>query len=168
MGVSRPKMTGNEMLVREMQADDADLLERVMYDAVHIGAAGAYSSEQRAAWLPAPPTGPAWRDRLFGQTCLVAEVEGVVLGFMTLSGDGLIDLAFVHPDHIGRGVAYALYQAVLEQAKAFKIPCLRTEASLMAKPFFTRQGWHVVKQQKVDCHGVQLTNFLMEFWLGAD
>ena len=156
------------MLVREVQADEADLLGRVMYDAVHIGAAGAYSSEQRAAWLPEPPTGPTWRDRLLSQTCFVAEAEGAILGFMTLSDDGLIDLAFVHPDHIGRGVAYALYQTVLEQAKALQISCLRTEASLMAKPFFTRQGWHVVKQQQVDCHGVQLTNFQMELRLSAD
>ena len=54
----------------------------------------------------------------------------------------------------GRGVASALCDA---------LPAARiTHASITARPFFERRGWHVVKEQQVERRGVLLTNFVME------
>ena len=43
------------------------------------------------------------------------------------------------------------------------LPAARiTHASITARPFFERRGWHVVKEQQVERRGVLLTNFVME------
>ena len=41
-------------------------------------------------------------------------------------------------------------------------PTRITHASITARPFFERRGWHVVKEQQVERRGVLLTNFVME------
>ena len=81
---------------------------------------------------------------------------------MTLRADGLIDLAFVAPDVAGQGVAKPLYDAIEAEAKGRGLARLHAEASLLARPFFERQGWSVVGRQSVERDGVALTNFVME------
>jgi len=81
---------------------------------------------------------------------------------MTLDDHGHIDLAFVVPDLIGKGVARALYERVEAEALRRGIGRLDTEASHMARRFFDRQGWSVVRQQSVAKGDVSLTNFIME------
>lgn len=81
---------------------------------------------------------------------------------MTMDGDGHIDLAFVVPDLIGKGVARALYERVEAEALRRGIGRLDTEASYLAQRFFKRQGWSVIRQQSVVMGHVSLTNFVME------
>ena len=151
-----------EILVRRFMESDADALGRVYFDAVRFGTTEFYDEAQRQAWAPAPPTGDSWRERLKSQYTFVAEQQGIVIGFMTLRADGLIDFAFVAPDHIGQGVAKKLYAGLIQHAQAIGLQCLHTEASHLARRFFERQGWRVLKEQIVKKRGVAMTNFLME------
>jgi ribosomal protein S18 acetylase RimI-like enzyme len=55
-----------------------------------------------------------------GQSVLVAEVAGAVVGFVAFSCDtatrlGEIGLNAVHPDHAGRGIGTAMYVAALRR-----------------------------------------------------
>lgn len=148
--------------IRRFRDDDAEATARVFFDAVHLGAKGHYDEAQRRAWVPQPPAGARWRGRLRTQSTLVAERDGRVIGFMTLRPDGYIDLAFVAPEFIGRGVAKRLYDAIHEEAMTLGLRRLYSEASHLARPFFERQGWSVVRAQSVERDGVSLTNFVME------
>jgi len=152
-------------LVRAYRADDAAALGRVFFDSVHRGTAAAYSGEQRAAWAPEPPGGPAWRARLAEAETLVAELEGAPVGFMSLieeaDGVGVIDMAFVHPDHIGRGVASALYAALEAAARIRALSRLETDASEIAKPVFEAKGFTLIRTQQQMRGQVALTNYRM-------
>lgn len=156
----------NEILVRLFEAADADAAAQIFYDAVRIGAAEFYDEAQRAAWAVDVPDSDVWRDRLLAQPTFVAISDAQLVGYMTIAADGYIDLAFVRPDRIGTGVAKALYDAV--EAKAIELGASRlySEASYLAKRFFERQGWVVVKPQIIERHGVTLTNFVIEKLLG--
>ncbi len=82
---------------------------------------------------------------------------------MTLAAEGYIDLAFVAPDAIGHGIGKALYDAILSEASNLGVPRLHAEASHLARPFFERQGWSVVKSQTVTRgDDVAIPNFVME------
>ena len=97
------------LVIRSGVASDAPALARVFHDAVRIGAREAYSEEECAAWCPDLPEGKPWVERLTGADLLVAEVAGEVAGFMSLVVEtGMLDMAFVHPDHERKGVATAL------------------------------------------------------------
>jgi putative acetyltransferase len=80
---------------------------------------------------------------------------------MNLTNDGLIDMAFVLPEMMGRGVASTLYASIEDHAVSSGLSELRTEASHLARPFFERHGWRVINAQTVDCNGVTLENYYM-------
>lgn len=96
----------------------------------------------------------AWDASFRAHDTRVAVEGGVIVGFADLGPDGYLDRLYVHRDWQGRGVASALCDA---------LPAARiTHASITARPFFERRGWHVVKEQQVERRGVLLTNFVME------
>lgn len=110
-----------------------------------------------------------WEDRLAAADTVVAVKGGAAVGFMSLDPTrGYLDLAFVLPEAMGQGVAAALYAVLEGRARALGLACLTTEASHLAEPFFARHGWRVVRRQRVERHGVMLSNALMEKALTRD
>tara|TARA_R110000868_G_scaffold57591_10_gene177915 strand:- start:11862 stop:12365 length:504 start_codon:yes stop_codon:yes gene_type:complete len=141
--------------------EDIAALTGVFYRAVREGAGPEYSAEQRAAWAPAPPEIEAWDKRLTPQKVFVAELASTVIGFMTLRQDGYIDLAFVDPDHIGEGVAQALYDWLERYAREQGMERLYSDASARARILFERQGWTVEAEQRPVLGGVAMSNYRM-------
>lgn len=152
-------------------ADDAAATARLFHASIREGAAGAYSEEQLAAWSPAPPRTAEWAARLDGMMTLVAVDlaapdgreggEGDPLGFMSLTDAGHIDLAYVRPDRFGTGVSDALHDAISSIARTAGHRRLTTDASRLARRFFEKRGWHVVRAQRPVRQGIALTNFRM-------
>ncbi|MEO1238992.1 MAG: GNAT family N-acetyltransferase [Pseudomonadota bacterium] len=151
-----------EAIIRPARLDEADTLRAILVAAVEGGTAGAYSAAQRRAWIAAVPTHRAWRARLGRLETWVAQSQDRLVGFMSLNTPlAEVDLAYVSPDVMGRGVAQALYAAVERHARAAKIAHLATDASALAKPFFQRQGWQVIARQNVVAAGVAMHNYKM-------
>ncbi|TCO70334.1 GNAT family N-acetyltransferase [Rhodovulum euryhalinum] len=171
MGRSRlPHPRGRDLSglrLRAARPGDGPAAHAVLYAAVHGGTAAAYGPEERAAWAPSPDPAPDWEARLLDCTTILAEMRWGIVGFMALAGDGHLDLAYVAPDWIGRGVGGALHDAILDVARGAGLGLLATEASLIAQPFFTRHGWRQTARQSVIRNGVPLTNFRMELDLQA-
>ena len=152
----------SNLSIRKCTGEDVSETAQIYYDAVRQGAAGYYDEAQRAAWAENVPETNRWRDRLLKHQTLVAQLDTRLAGFMTLDAGGHIDLAFVAPDLIGKGVARALYERIEAEALRLGIRRLDTYASYMARRFFELQGWVVVRQQSVEMGDVSLTNFVME------
>ena len=142
------------MTLRPYRSDDCPALAALFYDTVHTVNARDYTPEQLDAWADGQVDLAAWDASFLAHTTLVAEAEGIIVGFADLADDGYLDRLYVHKDWQGRGVATALCDA-LSGAKL-------THASLTARPFFEQRGWQVVKEQQVERRGVLLTNFVME------
>ena len=149
--------------IRPFRDDDARATAQIFFDSIRLGTQDYYDEAQRHAWAPRVPETSKWLSRLKSQTVFVAERNGRVVGFMTLAAEGYIDLAFVAPGAIGRGIGKQLYDAILSEASNLGVPRLHTEASHLARPFFERQGWSVVKSQTVTRgDDVAIPNFAME------
>ena len=116
-------------------------------------AAPFYSPEQIAAWAPAMPLLERWQQRLNAVHTFVADCDGILAGFASYRHDGYLDLLFTHPAFARRGVATRLYFRVESALRSEG--CLRvfTHASLAARPFFDRQGFHVDAEESVECPG---------------
>lgn len=146
---------------------DAAATAALMHRAVQEGASARYTAEERDAWSPGPPDPDAFHPRLASAWTVLAETaEGRLVGFMALTDDGVVDLAFVEPEWQGRGAAGRLYDAILAEARVRGLRRLTTEASHLARPFFTRRGWRLVAEQRIERRGVALTNFRMVLALG--
>jgi putative acetyltransferase len=97
-----------------------------------------------------------------GRCTLVAEKDGEAVGFAELEGDGHLDMLYLRKDAVGRGVGSRLYLAVEQVARKRGLGRIFTEASIMARPLFERQGSCVVGEQAAARRGARLTNFAME------
>ncbi|MGV8987391.1 MAG: GNAT family N-acetyltransferase [Cypionkella sp.] len=132
-------------MIRRFRLADDQACRDVFVAAVEVGAAGRYSAEERAGWLknPAMPTGyAAWLDQ---HITFVAE-DVTINGFMMLEASGYLNMAFVRPDAMGKGVADALYAAVLAEARSLALPRLHVLASRYAQSFFARHGWQLAPE----------------------
>ena len=65
----------------------------------------------------------------------------------SLEGD-YIDVLYVHPDFAGQSVAYHLYMKLVDEAAQTGAEKLITDASHVARSFFERQGFRVVRKNK--------------------
>lgn len=156
-------MLPNEnVYVRNFEVCDIEATSNVFFRAVHIGAKNFYDEAQRAAWATNKPEPAAWQKRLEAQVVKVALQEDVVVGFMTLTPEGRIDLVFVAPEVMGTGVTGKLHEAILAEARLMGLSTLMTEASFLAQRFFNKHGWQTLQKQTITRNAVQLTNFLME------
>ncbi len=146
---------------RPLAPEDGTAAASVFFDAVHNGAADVYTIEQRKAWAGNAPNPTLWRHKFENIAGFAADIDGAMVGFMTLDAYGYIDLAFVRADVSGHGIGQSLYTLIEAQAVSTGIKRLTTAASKKAKPFFMRVGWEVDHEQVVIISGVSLTNFKM-------
>jgi len=154
------------MQVRPYRTEDRRAKALVFYRAVREGAAAFYDEAQRAAW--APDAEPDWDspDRQLDQWCWVAEDDSGITGFMSLEPGGYLDMAFVLPEVMGRGVAGALYDTLLRTAREHRLDRLTVRASHLARRFFEKQGWHVDAADLLEADGQTYETFLMSLTLG--
>ena len=147
--------------IRRANPADFSALGGVFHAAVRQGA-GQYTEAQRAVWSPAPRSGEAWAAHLGAQTVWLAEAGGEPLGFITLTPDGYIDLAYILAEAQGQGLFRRLYHAAETDARGLGIVRLWTDASLHAKGPFEAMGFAVTHAETVERGGERLARFRME------
>ena len=151
--------------IRRYTAADLQAVVAVLYSSVRQVGRRDYTREQVAAWAPDEVDWEARARRHGSRPTWVAESAARVVGFADLEPSGHIDFLYVHADHQGRGVATALLLTIERTAREGGIERLFAEASLTARPFFERRGFHVTAEQRVEIRGQKLTNFRMERFL---
>lgn len=147
--------------LRPYRAEDQRACRDIYYRAVHEGAARAYSPAQRQAWAPEPRPPLPRPDRLLEQHCVVAERDEALSGFMSLDRSGCLDMAFVLPEEQGRGLAAQLLEWITARARDAGFSQIHAEASLLARPFLGKHGWHVVYTETLPLRGQFLRRFRM-------
>ena len=146
------------MILRSYEHRDCPVLARLFYDTVHTVNRRDYTQAQVDAWATGEVDLAAWDASLAAHRTLVAEEDGIILGFADMTDDGYLDRLYVHHLHQRQGVAAALCDRL---EKTVEGP-VTTHASITARPFFEKRGYRVVKEQQVERRGVLLTNFVME------
>lgn len=156
------------MLIRPYRDSDLAAVAQLFTDAIHGLALNHCDALQREAWAPRPPDLDQWKTRLVPLQILLAQdtKDGNPLGFIGYEESGHIDLLFTSPAAARRGVASQLYGHAQTALRRLGIVELFTEASLVSRPFFERQGFVVKEEQRVERRGVMLRRFAMVKALG--
>lgn len=145
------------MIIRQYKNKDCDIVSKLFYETVHSVNAKDYTVEQLSVWANNADSLKIRHNDLLNQNTLIAEMNGVIMGFGSIDKSGCLDLLFVHKDYQKQGVATALCN---ELEKDLSI--IKTYSSITAKPFFERRGYVVVKAQEVERLGVKLKNYEMQ------
>ncbi|UMA65084.1 GNAT family N-acetyltransferase [Roseivivax marinus] len=150
-----------DVRIRPLVPDDSAAVGRIFFLAVHEGTRTAYTAAERLAWAGETIDLASWETRVAQLGGWVAELNGEPVGVMTIDATGYIDLAFVLPSCTGRGIGARLLRACAARAADLGATTLSAHASLVARPFFEAQGWHVEAEEIVERRGVPLRRFRM-------
>lgn len=141
--------------IRKYKESDFDALCEIFLRAVIETASQDYSPRQIAAWAQIDAS--RWQEKLTHSRVQVAVINNQPVGFITAI-ERYIDLLFVSPEFIRRGVASALLATLVTRLPDGMIT---VDASITAKPFFERHGFQVIQQQSVESRGVAFVNYHM-------
>lgn len=72
--------------------------------------------------------------------CLVAEIDGQVIGTVALEGAELCTF-FIHPEFQGKGIGSQLLTAIERAAIEAGLRAIHTDASLTGAPFYEKRGY---------------------------
>ncbi|WP_242356615.1 GNAT family N-acetyltransferase [Anaeromyxobacter sp. SG64] len=136
---SRPRAPRAATL-RAASLDDATAVARVMRSAVRGRGAAAYSDAELRAWASLPALYHRWAMAAGGERYVVAERDGLVVGYAARRGTELTAV-FVLPRAAGRGLGSALVQHAARAARRAGATRLRVLAALGAVPFYERLGF---------------------------
>lgn len=120
-----------------------------------------YTPEQIAAWAPELTDLQAWSHRLANGGVFVAETGADLTGFVRVEENGLVDLLYVDPAYVRRGIGRELLQTACVWAARRGAGRLWAEVSLAARPLFEMMGFQVEAEQTVERRGVLFKNFRM-------
>ncbi|MCP5450893.1 MAG: GNAT family N-acetyltransferase [Gammaproteobacteria bacterium] len=150
------------MRLRPYTSSDLESVAHLFTASIHGLAIGHYDATQRATWALQPPDLSEWNERLNGLHTVVAENDDNELaGFLSYAMNGYIGLLYVSPRYPRRGVASLLYREIESALLLAGIEALFTEASLVARPFFQRQGFLIVEEQIVSRRGIAFRRYAM-------
>lgn len=148
------------MFLRAYRPVDKRQLQQLFYDTVHTVNARDYTPEQLDAWAPTEPRRESWA-RLDEQFCFVVEAQKVIVGFISMTDEGLVDFLFVHQHYQSKGIAGTLLKYVERLARKKGIPELHTEASVTARGFFEKKGFTMLAENRKVLGGAEFLNYRM-------
>lgn len=140
-------------LIRPYRPEDRAAAALIYWRAIMEGTTSHLSEPERLAWAGSPEPDLTKPDKLLNQWCWIAEDDGTPTGFMSLCPDGLLDMAFVVPEVMGKGTASALYDTLLARARAEGLKRLTVLASIYSRGFLLKRGWTVDAEGMKDYDG---------------
>ena len=148
--------------VREFKKGDERELWLLKMNTIKSVNVRDYPKVQIKAWAPDEYIAERWLKRARDMNPFIAELEGKIVGFADLQGDGYIDHFFCHNEYQGRGIGRALMHHLIDKSKEALMQRIYSHVSITAKPFFEVFGFNVVKQQTMTIGDQALINYLME------
>jgi putative acetyltransferase len=131
------------LTIRPYRATDCRAAWKVFFRAVREGTVAFHTEAERDVLAPSDLPDYNTPDKLLEQWAWVAEEAGKMQRFMSLCHDGELDMAFVLPEVMGKGVAAALYEALQTQAEAADLVWLNVRAAQLSRRFMQRRGWQM-------------------------
>jgi putative acetyltransferase len=141
---------------------DAPLLAEIFRASITELTGDDYSPAQQAAWLTTADDEDAFATRLAGELTLVATLDSAPVGFAAIKGTDVIDLLYVHPAVVGRGVGAMLCDALEKLAAARGTTKLKADASDTALGFFQHRGFVPQRRNSVPRNGEWLATTTVE------
>jgi putative acetyltransferase len=145
---------------------DLAILLRIVRTSIEQLASEDYSPGQVNAWIEAFDDEASFAKRLESGLTLVATLEGLTAGFISLKGTDQIDLLYVAPGVARRGVATMLVDALEKLSLARGAIALKVEASDCAVPLFSGRGYEPQRRNTVALGDEWLANTSMSKPLG--
>ena len=128
--------------IRQAHSDDVIQLLRIQTDSLRTLCISDYSSLELEALIERNLRHFSLGGHR-GEFILVAEVDGVIVGWSALLGSQ-ISAIYVHPQFIRQSIGSQLLRAIEAKAINFKYRTLKVAASFTARAFYQCHGYQII------------------------
>lgn len=149
----------NHVMIRLYREEDLTDVAVLFYECVHTVNAKDYTQEQLDAWADGKIDLEKWNQSFLKHISYVALKDGKIVGFGDIDPSGYLDRLYVHKDYQHQKIATLLCQQL---ERCVHVPKIVVHASITARPFFEKRGYHIIKKQQVERKKILLTNYVME------
>jgi putative acetyltransferase len=151
-----------QFALRPFLDTDAPLLAEIFRASIEELTGEDYSEAQQQAWASAADNEGEFGARLAAQLTIIATLNGSPVGFASLARNEEIDMLYVHPAAVGRGVGAMLCDALEKLAGARGAERLTVAVSDTARAFFERRDYVAQQRNSVLCGDEWLANTTMQ------
>ncbi|HJN11382.1 MAG TPA: GNAT family N-acetyltransferase [Pirellulaceae bacterium] len=149
------------LTLRSYKSTDAAGLLDLFRDTIREINSTDYNPIQVDAWASDGIGVEEWHNRFAGRFAYVAMLNDNIVGFADMTKQGYLDRLYVSAQHQRQGIAMTLLARLKSDASESGIAEIFTDASVTAKPFFEASGFANVREQRVECRGVEFINYRM-------
>jgi len=151
----------NRILIRHAKLSDLLSMQELFVDTIETVCRYDYSPEQIAVWTSSVENVIRWTDKLMKQYFLIAEIDNKIVGYASLENNAYLDFMYVHKDYQRQGIANILYLEIESKAIKHGATILTSDVSITARPFFEKNGFRIISEQKNNIKGVEVINYKM-------
>jgi putative acetyltransferase len=151
------------MQIRPATIEDVEQITQLFRDTILTINSKDYNEEQVKAWAATSKNIDRLTAKIKEDYFIVTEMDNSIVGFSSITPSGYLDFMYVHKDHQRKGIANKLLHEIKTQAIKWGLAEITTDASITAKPFFEKQGFKIIVQQKVYIIDVMLINYKMHY-----
>ncbi len=145
--------------IRRGNLSDLPRLQRLFYNTVTSVGIKAYTKAEIRIWTRHFSDTAYWESKFIHNNFYVAALHAEIVGFISLSNTGYIDNIYVSHKYQRKGIANLLYTRIEAVAKEYNFKELTTDISHLAKPFFEKKGFEILKENHHKIDGETLVNF---------
>jgi putative acetyltransferase len=154
-------MKNTGIILRTASEFDIPAISALYSETVRNVNAADYSPEQIEVWSSSGNDSQRWKNSISEQYFVVAEIDGVTVGFCSITKEGYLDFMYVHKDYQRMGTAKALLDEIERKAMKQDNPQIYSHVSKTARRFFEKFGY-IHKEDLIDVYkGVTFINALM-------
>ena len=149
------------MNLRQITNKDQLELKKVYFDSIQSLDEKIYSQEQKLAW-----SSQAWDNPNFdksiteGKGWLLSE-KGITIAFATRYPSNRIALFYCRAKFQRKGLGAKLLHKLEDEAKKEGLDSLSTEASLISFELFLKNGWKIIRKEKVTINNIYFERYKM-------
>ncbi len=140
--------------IRHFKPEDLDELLNLYHHTVHAINIQDYSPEQISVWIPEKFDKEKWLSNLLSRVSFVAQKNNQIVGFGSMTSEGVVYHMYVHKDFQGQKIGTKLLKALEDKARSMGLQELTTESSITALPFFKAHGYELVDTQEKKYKGM--------------
>ena len=134
--------------IRNAEPGDLAELQILFSETIMQTCQNEYSLNQRKVWSNAVKKTEKWNKSLKEEFFIVAENDGMIVGFSSLKNENYLNLMYIHKDFIRKGIASRLYKKIKTKSIEYGTKKLSADVSKTARPFFEKLGFRVLKENK--------------------
>jgi len=145
-------------------AIDSDLpdLQKIYVETIEEICIQDYNQQQVDVWKSTVENTARWTAVMNNQLVIVAERNNKIVGFGTLRDGNYIDFFYIHKNFQRQGIAQNILSQLETHARKSGNFKITSDVSITARPFFEKNGFTILKEQKNLRKGIELINYKME------